>query len=244
MNVLTEVLLLAALAGPGEPKDRTPSRAGFDALAEGGDDLRRRLTDLGAADADELAEPEAQAKQEEGQKEHPETPLEPPGHRNPPAFDFEWMEVQPRVGVAIFSKNYHISPSPAFGASAHVPLTFLSPSSNPDGEYFGVFAQFDVSIVKRNITPTLDKPQGPIFLATLGADYTIFRNETWLVAVEGGMQYGFFGGITDLENGFAPIAGVRAGVSISRKVSLVLTPEYVIAKDPIILMMLGGLIEF
>jgi len=160
--------------------------------------------------------------------------------------DFEWLELQPRIGMAIFSKDYHINPSAAFGVLARVPITWLSPSSNPDGDYFGLFAQLDISVVKRNIEPKLDKPSGPVMFMAIGIDYSIYRDETWMVMLAGGIQYGFFGGITDLIDGFAPIIALRLGVTVSRSVSLTFSPEYCMGQngDSIILALVGAQIGF
>lgn len=245
MSVLLQVLLMAALAGPGDAP-AVPSRTGFDPALGGLEDLRRRTGGVGldgVSDSDPSAE---KKQQEENKKDRPETPVPPPGTQEAGVVDFEWLELQPRIGMAIFSKDYHIDPSAAFGILARVPITWLSPSSNPDGDYFGLFAQLDIAVVKRNIEPKLDKDSGPVMFLAFGIDYSLYRDETWMIMLAGGIQYGMFGGITDLIDGFAPIVALRLGVTVSRSVSLTFSPEYCMGQkgDSIILALVGAQIGF
>jgi hypothetical protein len=159
--------------------------------------------------------------------------------------DFEWLEMQPRVGMAIFSKTFWINASPSFGVEFRAPLPWLSPSSNPTGDYFGIWAELDGIIAKRTILPAVAQPSGIILMLTLGVDYTIIRDETWLVLVRAGMQFASYGGITDLHSGFAPVAGVTLGLAVSRSLSITLAPEMIFGKsDSIILGMVGLAIQF
>ncbi len=242
MSFLMEVLLLAALAGPGDA-DAVRVRTGLDPAAGGLEDLRRRTGGVGI---DAETDPVKAKKQDENEKHRPETPLDPPQSKEAAVLDFNWLELQPRVGLAVFSKDYHIDPSAAFGVLARVPIPWLSPSSNPDGDYFGLFTQLDIAVVKRNIEPKLDKDAGPVMFLAVGIDYSLYRDETWMIMVAGGIQYGFFGGITDLIDGFAPIAALRLGVTVSRSVSLTFSPEYCMGQkgDSIILALVGAQIGF
>lgn len=219
MNILAEALaLLLGLAGPGAAQE--PPGSGSPFARDGIRDLERRT-----GIQDDEADPQAQ--DEAPQERPPQVPTLSPSRGDNALIDFDWLEIQPRIGMAVFSKDYHVNPSFCFGVVAHAPLTFLSPASNPDGEYFGLFAKLDVAVIKRDIFPTLDKPGGPIFMFALGLDYTIWRSENWLLMLEGGLQYCHYGGITDLSNGIAPVVGLKIGISVSRTVSLSLTPEYI-----------------
>jgi hypothetical protein len=242
MILLQSMVLMLALGGSGDPREKETARCRLNLLADPLADLESRI---GGTLGDEPAPENGGESQDETRKDRPEVPRQDLVKPQASMVDFDWMEIQPRVGMAIFSKDYHVSPSPAFGVSVRAPLTWLSPSSNPDGEYFGIFGQLDVAIIKRTIVPVLDKPSGPIFMATIGLDYTIYRNETWMLLVEGGMQYCFYGGITDLKNGYAPVGGLKVGVSLSRTVSLAFNPEFVMAGgNHIILAWISATVEF
>lgn len=235
-------LLLALGGGTGDPREKDAPRAGLNLMADAAGDLERRL--VAPPDEEEYSEGEEEP-QDENRKDRPDVPRAELVGADLGVIDFDWLELQPHVGIAIFSKDFHVNPSPAFGVSARAPITWLAPDSNPEGEYFGIFAQLDVAVIKRTIEPVLDKPSGPIFMMTLGLDYTIYRSENWLLMVEGGIQYCFYGGITDLENGYAPVAGLKAGFSLSRSVSLSFNPQLVIGKgDSIIFGWIAATVEF
>ena len=222
MSIATALMvLISALGeggGPAEP------RRGLNLLGDPAEDFERRTTQ---ASADESEAEAPSQSQEETSQEPPRAPERSPATSHSALIDFDWLEIQPRVGMAVFSKDYHVKPSPCFGLVAHAPITWLSPSSNPDGEYFGIFSKLDIAVIKRDIFPKLDKPGGAIFMFALGLDYTIYRSENWLLMVEGGLQYCHYGGITDLSNGIAPVVGAKIGITISRAVSLSFSPEYI-----------------
>jgi hypothetical protein len=199
------ILLLGLAAGPDEPE----------ALA----DLARRIG------------PEAEApvkpQQEDPRPQRPDAPVQAPEEASTPWIDFDWFELHVRVGMAEFSKQFHINASPSFAIEGRAPMPWLSPSSNPDGDYFGAFAEISFTSIKRTITPPVDKPSGAMLSLTVGMDYSIIRNTTWIVLARVGIQYTTYGGVTDLKDGIGPMAGLTAGITISRSVSITISPEYI-----------------
>jgi hypothetical protein len=246
MTVLTQLVLSLALAGAGDAEDLRVRalRQGAAPDVEALQDLRRRTPSL-----QEPAPTAASAPPQEGEKQEPPSPAprgaKPQGEETP-SIDFSWLELYPRLGIAAFGSKYHVNPSACFGVAARAPMPWLSPSSNPHGEYFGLFAELDVSVIKRDIFPKLEKDGGPIFMIGFGVDYTIFRNESWLLMVEAGVHYVNFGGITDLTNGLTPMFGLITGISVSRGLSLSLSPEIEYPKtgDYIMMLTLGLVWEF
>jgi len=241
--VIVEALVLAfALAVPGgdEPGGRTKGSS-FDPERSALQDLARRVDPgvLARADEDEESA-EAKAKQQEDP-----TPQRPGVQELQPnaggVLDLEWLELQHRVGMGLFSKDYHINASPAFGVELRAPVTLLSPSSNPTGDYLGLWLELTGILGRRTLTPTVAKPSGLIFGATLGLDYTFYRNETWLLMVRAGIQYVSYGGISDLNNGYGPMIGITAGAAITRSISLTIAPEFLMGKSDYIIVGLVGL---
>jgi len=239
MSAVLDLAFLMLLAGPaGEPPARAASFT-FQDSAEG--DLERRLADRGVAkDGQELPQ--------EGEKapKAQEPPATPPLATQWSIIDFGWMELYPRAGLAIFSSKYHINPSPALEIEAHAPIPWLSPASNPEGDYFGAFAHLNFAMIKRTIVPKLAKDSGIMASIAFGMDYTFYRDDTWLLLARLGIQYTTYGGITDLHDGGQVVAGFTAGLSVSRSLMFTLTPEIVYAKtgDHIIMGLLGVAVEF
>ena len=164
-----------------------------------------------------------------------------------PWIDFEWLEIHPKVGIAIFTDDYHIDPSPFGALQAHVPLPLFSPSSNPGGEYFGVFAEVAfVPSVERDLDPAPSGSKGSLLFISGGIDFTFLRNQSLYLSVHGGAQYGWYGGITDLEDGIASLAGATVGFYAGNGMTVTLGGQSVFAHagDRIYMGSLGLLIEF
>lgn len=238
--MIVEAMVLAlALAAPGGEESR---RETFGPDVSALQDLARRVNEglLARLDGDDEADAEAKARQQEDPK--PQRPgVEEVQPKAGGLIDFDWLEVQPRVGMALFSKEYHINASPAFGVELRAPLTVLSPSTNPTGDYLGIWLELTGVLGHRTLTPSVDKPSGLILATTLGLDYTFYRNDTWLLMVRAGMQYVMYGGISDLKNGYGPMLGITAGAAITRSMSLTVAPEFLMGKSDFIIVGLVGL---
>ncbi len=235
---LASLVCAAVLALAGGPES---AASRFDLHGEGEADLERRLAALDADGKD----PDA-AQQEDPKPQHPQEPLAPPAQESSSLVEWDWWELIPRAGLAFFSGKYHINASPAIEIEARAPVTFLAPASNPDGDYFGVWAQINMAPIKRTIVPTLAKASGLMASLGLGVDYTILRDDTWLLLARLGLEYTTYGGVTDLNDGGQVVVGFTAGLSLSRSIVLTATPEIMYAKtgDYILLGMVGLALNF
>lgn len=239
------LMLVWSLAGGGDATELQASALRTDARpdAEALGDFHRRLALLQVDDEPAAAGQDRQ----EGEKQDPPVPVpRAAAQEETPTIDFSWLEIYPRLGMAKFSSKYHVKPSVCLGVAVRAPMPWLSPDSNPHGEYFGLFAELDLAVIKRDIFPKLQNDGGPIFMVGFGVDYTIYRSESWLLMVEAGFHYVHFGGITDLTNGITPMFGIIGGISMSRGVSLSLSPEIEYPKtgDYIMMVTLGLVWEF
>lgn len=161
-------------------------------------------------------------------------------------LDLEWLEMQPRIGIAVFSDDFKIDPSPAISLLFHAPMPFLS-LSEPGDEHFGAFLELTVlPSVERDLNPAPDNNSGAIFLLSAGLDYTIVRNQALYLVVSGGVQYASYGGIADLSDGLGGMAGLSTGVYLGGGLTLTVSGEYVFADDGnyIGLGSLGLVVEF
>ena len=163
-----------------------------------------------------------------------------------PVVDVEWLEVGARAGFAVFSDDFQTDPAPSLALAARAPMPWLSPASAPDAEWFGVFAQVALAPVEREVNPGVEDPDGTAWFFTAGLDFTLVRDGTWLLMLQAGPQYQAYGGISDLDDGFAAQAGARAGLDLSRGFSLTLSPEVAFgnAGDRVAFIYLGVLIDF
>jgi hypothetical protein len=168
------------------------------------------------------------------------------GERSRPVVDVEWLEVGARAGFAVFSEDFETDPAPSLALAARAPMPWLSPASSPDGEWFGAFVQVALAPVEREVEPGLEEPDGTAWFFTAGLDFTLVRDGTWLLMLQAGPQYQAYGGISDLDDGFAAQVGARAGLDLSRGVSLTFSPDLAFgnAGDRVTFLYLGVLIDF
>lgn len=236
MSAILALLFLAAGGG----SDRNPEGFSFERSPEA--DWARRLD----APSPDEADRDDPAQDEDAKPRQTEPPPGAPSGPSQSLIDLGWLELYPRAGLAIFSSRYHINASPCVEIEARAPIPWLSPSSNPDGDYFGAFAQLNVAEIKRTIQPKLAKASGLMASIALGMDYTVYRDDLWLLMVRLGFQYTNYGGVTDLKDGGQAVGGLTGGISLTRSIMLTLTPEIVYAKtgDYILMGLLGVAIEF
>ncbi len=163
-----------------------------------------------------------------------------------PIVDLDWLELSPGVGFSVYSGNYRANPAPAFLLGARAPLPWLSPASDPRGEYFGVFASAAFMTIDRDLSPSVDHRRGMASFYSLGMDYSILRDSTWILIGRGGLLFAYYGDIADLHSGLGFMVGASAGIQISGKTGLTYSPELLFGKSGslIFLNTLGLSIQF
>lgn len=163
-----------------------------------------------------------------------------------PVVDLEWLEITPGAGFAVYSSKYRSDPAPAFVLSARAPLPWLSPADDPKGEYFGIFAEAAFMTIDRDLSPSVDHRSGLASFLSLGLDYSILRDSTWILLARGGLLYAYYGDVADLESGIGFMVGASAGIQLSGKIGLTYSPELLFGKSGslVFLNTLGVTIQF
>jgi hypothetical protein len=199
------------------------------------------LLAAGPLGPDDGAPPALPAKRPQAQEEAPPRPVPPPDQEAAPLLkddlgggllDLDWLELHVRLGLADFTDDFRIDPTFQVSLVAHAPMPFLSPSSDPGGDYFG--ALLGVTLipgVERDLNPAPSGADGSIFLIHFGLDYTVVRNQSLYFAVEAGGQYASYGGIADLEDGLGLFGGVNGGVHIGSGLTLGAAAEIAFVDD-------------
>ena len=162
---------------------------------------------------------------QEDRKQEPFPHSEPAGPKPAPIVDFEWLELSAGVGVAVFSHEYLADPSIAFFVSAHAPLPWLSPASDPKGEYFGLFLEAAFATIDRNLSSSVAHRSGVGSFTTLGVDFSFIRDSSWILMARAGVLYAYYGNIAQLNSGVGGTAGAVAGIQISGKAAITYSPE-------------------
>lgn len=169
--------------------------------------------------------------QDPTQEKYP--PLEPsaPARSSNRFIDLDWLELTPGIGVAAFSSKYLADPSLGVSITARAPMPWLSPASDPKGEYFGLFVEASFMTIDRAMSPTVDHRKGMGSFFSVGPDFSILRDSTWIVMARAGLLYAYYGNIADLNSGFGGMAGLSAGLQLSGKTGLLYSPEVYFGKS-------------
>ncbi len=191
-----------------------------------------------------LEEPRKAAVQDPAQ-ERPSEPVRAPQAERP-LIDFEWLELTPAAGLAVYSSKFLSDPGMAVSIRAHAPIPLFSPPGNVVKEYFGAFAQAEFATINRDMSHTVPHRRGVASFISAGLDYTFIRDTTWLLVGRAGLMYAYYGGIADLKNGVGPLVGLSAGVQISGSMAIAYSPELIFGDtgSHIFLNTVGVLIQF
>ncbi len=162
-----------------------------------------------------------------------------------PLFDFEKWEIEPLLGVAVYSGDFDADPQIALGVKARVPTPGL-PWIGSDR--LGAFAEIMLSQMDRS-TEGLETSKGTVFFGALGGDYALWRDrdKTKYITGQLGLIYSNFGSISDTEAGWALLFGSEGGMRLSNSVWLSFNPQLAYSPDTsdfILFLMLGAQFQF
>jgi hypothetical protein len=166
-------------------------------------------------------------------QEVPEPP--PPAAQEPeaegePLLDFGRLELAPRLTLMVPSEDFEADPIFGGGLSVRVPSPWLSRGLlGLESDDFGAFVEIDAARIERDTEPELEDPNGALFFVTLGLDYTILRDDTFLLMGQAGLQYGHFGGVTDLDNGISVLLGGVGGIQLTEGLWVTASPQIALA---------------
>jgi len=159
--------------------------------------------------------------------------------------DFEWLDLTPSAGFAVYSSKFLADPAPAFSLRAHAPMPWLSPASDAKGEYFGIFAEAAFATIDRKMSPTVSDRSGLCMFVSAGIDFSFLRDPTWILVGRAGVLYAHYNNVADLNNGIGLLAGATLGIQLSGRLALTYSPEVIFGDSgsTIFLNTLGLLIQ-
>jgi hypothetical protein len=182
-----------------------------------------------SARADEEFDLPRSLAQEEKAPERP-TAMPTPAQEGKPGeefFDFAAGILNLHIGVVDFSSDFHAKAEVCGGLGVRIPSPFLSTLFGHERDRVGFLVDVTGSGISRDITGIQDK-SGTLIFATAGLYGTFVRTESFEAQVEVAAQYGYFGGVTNLTNGFAALVGLRGALQLGDGVWLTLEPEIAI----------------
>jgi hypothetical protein len=130
------------------------------------------------------------------------------GNHTRPLLDWDHMEAGLWGGFVSFSGDFESKRSfePAGSLSLRLPLPAI-----PFLDRWGVFTQFTVSHIEREIPFYYDHPKDLWWLVAGGADFLLLKNDLMVIRLQGGMTWVQYRDIDGLEDGPGIFGGAYLG---------------------------------
>lgn len=182
------------------------------------------------AQADELSDLPRSLQQEEPAKQRPQEMPVPAKEEKPgEAFlDFGHSSINPHLGVIMFSSKFESDPKFAGGVEFRVASPWLSRIFSDEPDRLGFLVDLTGATVNRDITISSGDKSGTLIFFSAALYATVLRSESFELQAEGGLQYGYFGGVEGLDNGIAGLLGLRGALKLGDGLWITLTPRIAI----------------
>lgn len=148
-----------------------------------------------------------------------------PAAASPAFLDWGRLEVEGRGGLVFFSEDFEADAEAAAGLFLRAPMPWLSPKG---GDRFGLYASLTATAVDRDLD-YLEETSGTLIFAGAGLDLALWTGASGRLAAQAGFQYESFGGVTDLDDGFATTLGLAGALNLGRGFRFTFNPQLYLA---------------
>ncbi len=165
----------------------------------------------------------------------------------PPVLDFDRLEAGARFGWLRFSADFEADSELTAGALFRIPSPWLSRSVfGFESDDIAAFLDFTGSRLERDADTVAEDSDATIYFAGFGVDWTFARSDVVAASAQLGLQYGWFGGVDDTEDGVALLAGLAGSIRISDSLRFSANPQVSVADagDRVYFLHLGLHLEF
>jgi hypothetical protein len=162
--------------------------------------------------------------QEAPAPERPTAGQAQPEAQKPDLFDFEGSYLNAHGGYLRYSPSFKDTGSASGGVLFDVPSPLISKTFGSDPHRVGFFVDLTVAGLHRDVISTKSTSGTAIFV-TFGPDVFLYHDESFRAQIQGGAQYGNFGGVVEVTNGFAGVVGLRGAAKITDGVWISLNPQ-------------------
>lgn len=148
-------------------------------------------------------------------------------------------------GMVLYSGNFESDPQACGSLAARAPLPWVSRGLlGLSEDKFGLFLGAGFTSVDRDFE-VIEEPDGSVMFFSGGLDYTLMNGDAFRLMGKVGFQYDSFGSVSELDSGFAFLAGASASIQISDGISFGYTPEFALgAGDWLMFNQVGVGIDF
>jgi hypothetical protein len=170
----------------------------------------------------------------------PKTPSAPSGSSSR-ILDLDDLEGNVWAGLLGFSSDYHSDPKFTAGVLVRAPSPLLSRGLfGMKRDDLGIYLQAGAGSLDRDVS-TPDDTRGSVLLGTLGVDYTIVRNETWMVLAQGGMQYVGVKDVASANDGVGFVVGGLGGFALTDRLWITFNPQFILGDGDYLYLLSVGL---
>lgn len=109
----------------------------------------------------------------------------------------------------------------------------------------GFYVDLTISRIDRDLD-FLEENDGTLVFVGAGTDIMLVRDDTWQAAFQAGLQYGWFGGVDETDEGIAVALGLLGGVQVATSFWITVNPQIAFADagDQVYFLHLGANIAF
>lgn len=148
------------------------------------------------------------------------------------------LEASVFAGGVVFEGDFESDPFASGGAMLRLPTPWLFSSR------LGLFAEFLVSKMERDLEPPRENMDGVFYGAAFGADFALYRSTTWYLLAQAGTIYLTYGDITGVDDGWGGVGGLVLGLHwIKRdpRYAITINPQWAFDGDDWLLFLHAGL---
>jgi hypothetical protein len=191
-----------------------------DQAAQAQDEIRLPRT-LAEEESQEKPQPESQ----EQPQERPTTMPVPAQEEKPDAglLNLKALTLNGHAGVLVFTSDFKADPAFCGGVQLRVPSPWVSGLLSSEPDRLGFLLDLTGSSIKRDIGT--QNETGGLLLITAGLYGAFYRTESFEAEAELALQYGYFGGVDKVSDGFAAVLGIRGAVNLGSQFWLTLNPQ-------------------
>jgi hypothetical protein len=143
-------------------------------------------------------------------------------------LDLATLEANGWVGLLGFSSDYDSDPKFAGGVLVRAPSPLLSRGLfGMERDDLGIYVQAGAGSLDRDVDTT-DDTRGAVLLGTLGVDYTLVRDESWLLLAQAGAQYIGITDVASADDGIGLALGALGGYALTDRLRLTFNPQFIV----------------
>jgi len=157
-------------------------------------------------------------------------------------LDLDRLEGNVWAGLLGFSSDYDADPKVAAGVLVRAPSPLLSRGLfGMNRDDLGIYLQAGGGSLDRDVDATTDDTRGAVLLGSLGVDFTVIRDRTWLLLAQAGVQYVGITDVASADDGVGFVAGGLGGFALADRLRITVNPQVMLGDGDYLYLVSVGL---